>query len=182
MKRLIFLMLFFYSTEKVFAQHDFRFEDFVIDFEKTLKANDIKKLKELSLLYIDCLDCIKMTDAHLKWREENPTTWYDIMSDSLVFIPADTFFKKNFNELIDLEFINRLADTSKVYLNVLTFEPNRKGKIDLHQYTDSKGKVTLYELFVTVINPSKEYEGKSKGLQFINTENGFRLYGYTTVP
>jgi hypothetical protein len=166
-------------------EFDKEFEAAWTTFANAILSGDLKKVKELSSNCIRCSDCVTNTpredSLYNKFKNKNPDTWYDKLSSELSFIPIDQFIKEDLALLFDPVLKSRMFDTSKIgfhndEINKKLYD--KKCIISSANLKNSK----LQEAVVLVIDPSVETEGLQKAFAFIQTKQGYKFCGYSTIP
>ena len=147
--------------------------------------NDIKRLRKLSTNCIYCTYCV--TDTKYKdslftdFQNRNEKIWYDKFYNELSYIPADIFFKEEYQLIFDSALIKRITDQSKI--NFLNRGNNKMTKIHPCYKNIFKNKFpNIQEVLVTRIDPSSKYEGAQIALDFIMTKNGYKFFSFYTIP
>jgi hypothetical protein len=167
------------------SKPDKEFEETWMTFANAILASDLNTLKRISANCIRCSDCVTNTpkedSMYNEFTKKNPDTWYDKFYSELSFIPIDKFIKEDLNLIFDPTLKSRMLDTSKIGFH--NDEINKKlydakciiSPIDLKA---SKLQVAI----VLVIDPSSETEGFQKAFAFIQTKQGYKFCGYSTIP
>lgn len=155
------------------------------DFAQAIVANDAKRIAQLSADCIRCSECVINTpaedDAFNDFKDENPDSWYDKLNTELSYIPIDRFIKEDEKLIFDQAAKSRLMDPSKV--KIMDDNVNKKlyEKSCVAEQSDLD-EAKLKEVLVTVSGPSNKSEGIQKVFTFIDTEEGYKFCGYSTIP
>ncbi|PKV51655.1 hypothetical protein ATE84_3745 [Aquimarina sp. MAR_2010_214] len=137
------------------------------NFLNALDSNRKKDFKELSGKKIRCYLCLENTLAEQKEIEvlkNNDSLWYDKIYDELIYIPIDSFLKKDFDLIFNPEFVNALKEKKTIF---------HKRIIDGIEY---------YEVLVTTTEPTLDHEGGQHNFQFKKINGKWKLNGIETIP
>jgi hypothetical protein len=167
------------------TEEDKEFEEAWKIFANAVLSADLKQVKQLSSSCIHCTDCVTNTrqedSLFKKFQSENPDTWYEKLNSKFCYVPIDKFLKEDFAIVFESVGKSRMLIASKIsYHN----DSVNKGMYDKKCIVSSmelkNGKIM--EMFVKVVDPSSETEGMSKTFAFIQTKQGYKFCGYSTVP
>ena len=130
-------------------------------FKAALSKKDTSLLKSLSTDCIYCSNC-KLKDTEMKFS-------------------ANDFYANHFSNVFDSLLISRINDNSKI-----------KGHFDegnWYIYSEPcifKGSglpnPRVGELSITIFDRTEDFEGGAAALAFIETAEGFKFCGYSTIP
>jgi len=170
-------------------QSDFQdkeFEDAWKVFAKTVLVKDFKTIKYLSAKCIYCTDCPTNTSKEDSlfaiFRKNNPNSWYDKLYEEFSYIPIDRFLKEDFSITFEPVVESRMLDNSKTRYHIVdTINLHLFDKKCITQGSNLKN-IKIIEIFVKVVDFSEETEGMSKTFIFIQTKDGYKFCGYSTIP
>ncbi len=137
------------------------------DFLNILESSREKDFKELSSEKIRCYLCLENTNTEQKEMEilrENDSLWYDKIYDDLIYIPIDSFVKKDFDLIFNLEFVKILKENETIF---------HKRIIDGIEY---------YEILVTTTKPTIGHEGGQHNFQFKKINGKWKFNEIGTIP
>jgi hypothetical protein len=129
-------------------------------FVQAIQADNFLLLEKISTDCIACENCGK---------EDNR------------FIPIENFLSSYYQSRFNLNLKSRLNDSMNVKAHYDT--------ANLHLYFNQcvsgvkqKNSINIVEFFIKVIEGSNEFEGADVAIAFIETPDGFKFCGYSTVP
>jgi hypothetical protein len=133
-------------------------------FREHVVNRDGLSLKAMSFDKIHCVSCTSLNFGP-------PPTY---------LLPVDTFINVSYHSPLTLKLIGCIESNSP-WINIIRvnggeFEDKELKKIQV---------VFIYEVFYLTTKPNEievGHEGQETALQFIKVNNGFKLYGLTTVP
>ena len=131
-------------------------------FTEAVSNSDYKTLRRLSLDSITCDNCVS--------TEERPTT-----------MAADTFYSKHATDLFSKSFSTLLLDSSKVRCSY----DLDSSYFYAHPFLTTLSDMTKPKLAVMFIKyPISNSEGEPNSglLGFLETKNGYKFFGYSTIP
>jgi len=137
------------------------------DFLNILESNREKDFIELSSEKIRCYLCLENTDFERKEMEilrESDSLWYDKIYDDLIYIPIDSFVKKDFDLIFNPEFVKILKENETIF---------HKRIIDGIEY---------YEVLVTTTKPTSSHEGGQHNFQFKKNNGKWKFNEIGTIP
>jgi hypothetical protein len=178
------------STDTVKAvnivrQSEKEFEEAWLTFANAVLSGDLNKVKQLSANCIECSSCVTNTPKEdslfNNFQKKNPNTWHDKLYSELSYIPIDKFLNEDFTIIFNSFTKTKLLDSSKTRFHDDEINKGMYDKKCIISNTDFK-KANLLEMFVKIIVPSTETEGMDKAFAFIQTKQGYKFCGYSTIP
>lgn len=167
------------------SKPDKEFEEAWVTFANAILAGDLNTLKRISSNCIRCSDCVTNTtkedSMYNEFEKKNPDTWYDKFYSELSFIPIDKFIKEDLNLIFDPPLKSRMLDTFKIGFHNDEINKKLYVKKCIISTVDLEAS-KLQEAIVLVIDPSSETEGFQKAFTFIQTKQGYKFCGYSTIP
>ena len=167
------------------TQSDKQFEETWKIFANAVLSGNLNKVKQLSTNCIECSDCVTNTPKEDSlfndFEKKNPNTWYEKLYSELSYIPIDKFLKEDFTIIFDSFTKTRLLDSSKIRFHDDEVNKGMYDKKCIISSNDLKN-AKLLEMFVKVVDPSTETEGMDKAFAFIQTKQGYKFCGYSTIP
>ena len=167
------------------TQSDKEFEETWRKFANAVLSGDLNKVKQLSTNCIQCTDCVTNTlkedSLFNDFEKKNPNTWYEKLYSEFSYIPIDKFLKEDLRIIFDSLTETRLLDSSKIRFHDDEVNKGMYDKKCIISSNDLKN-AKLLEMFVKVIDPSTETEGMDKAFAFIQTKQGYKFCGYSTIP
>ncbi len=137
-------------------------------FADALQQKDTAAIRTLSAACIWCSDC-----------DDQAVPPEGGTQEASKFVPFNRFLQHNLPVIIDAATQARLKDLSK-----LTFVDDTQNR-DLYQAPcmlrpdrDSRQK----EVLLLLIDPSQETEGLQRAFSFMETPEGYKFCGYSTIP
>jgi hypothetical protein len=153
-------------------------------FARAIQINDLPALHQLSASCIQCLDCVTNTPAEVTafetYQQKHPETWYDTLYGSLVFIPTPAFWQRDGRLIFDAKTKARLLDPAK--LRFATNDHHKAGYVAPCLILAASAPV--YEVLLTYSDPypAGQGEGMQKAFAFVQTKQGYKFCGYSTIP
>ena len=173
------------QTIKSTAQSDEEFKKDWITFVNAVLAGDLKTLKGLSSGCIYCTDCV--TNSHKEdslfsdFQNKNPDTWYARLNSEFYYISIDKFLREDLTIVFDSISKSRMLNDSKIRFHNDEANKDLYAKKCIVSGMDLRN-VKILEMFVKVVDPSSETEGMDKAFAFIQTKQGYKFCGYSTIP
>ena len=137
------------------------------NFLNIIESNNGKHFKELSSKKIRCYLCLENTNTEQKEMEilrENDSLWYHKIYDDLIYIPIDSFVKKDFHLIFNPEFVKILKENETIF---------HKKIIEGIEY---------YEILVTTTEPTLGHEGRQHNFQFKKINGEWKFNEIGTIP
>ena len=134
---------------------------------KIIESNQRKGFKKISSESIRCCLCLENTyteQREIEILRENDSLWYDKIYEALIYIPIDSFVKKDFDLIFNPEFVKILKENKTIFY---------KRVIEGIEY---------YEILVTTTEPTLDHEGRQHSFQFIKVNGEWKFNGIGTIP
>ncbi|CAN0590950.1 unnamed protein product, partial [Ectocarpus sp. 12 AP-2014] len=133
----------------------------------TISDKNTVRFKELSGPTINCYDCLENTPkkkTEMYQLRQNDPNWYDRIYDVLIYVPIAEFISEDF----DLIFTSEFVEILKV----------KKCRI----VTYPLDEVLKYEVLVTTLEPSENYEGMQHAFEFEKYGGVWKFVRMSTIP
>ena len=173
------------KTIRTSPKQDEEFEKAWTKFANAVLSRNPKALAELSSACIYCTHCVTNTPKEDSlfndFRSKNPDAWYEKLNSEYCYIPINKFLSDDFELIFDSITTSKMLKASKISYHD---DGHNKGlyKNNCIAKSSELKNSKLLEMFVKVIDYSSETEGLSKAFAFIQTKQGYRFCGYSTIP
>jgi hypothetical protein len=158
------------------ADDEARFKKFWQEFARAVQVGDTAAFKMMSLSKFYCSFCPYNTEA-----ERNALENAKIYIEPTEIFTIEKFIRSEFKVVFDSNTNRRISDNSKVYFDIRNFTSDEL-KEEHFQPLTLKNKFINYAVFVTVVDSSEKFEGVQLLLEFIETQNGYKLHALSGVP
>ena len=139
-------------------------------FLEAVAANDLKKLRNMSVERIRCLSCLDNTELEEREIEKfkaNDPDWYEKLYAEKIYIPVDTFYREDYPLIFTKQFIRILKDRTARYS------------------AESFHGLKIYGVIIATLKPgelSPGHEGCLYIFQFVRAEKEYKFWGIDTIP
>lgn len=131
---------------------------------------DLQRFRNLSTDCIACFSCCT----------KNESGEYQVVENR--FIPISSFIRDHYSMIFSKTTRARLLDTAKCS----PIESGYNTEVYNNSCISNSKKVLtnpkFKEMLVLVVDPSTEYEGTQQAFAFIETKDGYKFCGYSTIP
>ena len=175
----------FYDTSGAIIEPDKKLMEIWKAFVKAVQSDNYDSIRFLSTDCIACAPCLYNT----KQEDSVRTARYLVHSkdslvyedDETVFLPFDIFFKNDYNLVFNHRLKSRMPDSLMVTVrcdetNLFYYLKPCAGRVKKER------NVVMVEFFVSIVDRTKDFEGGSAILEFIETSTGYKFSGYSTMP
>lgn len=137
-------------------------------FSKAVNNSELSNLRQLSTTCIECFPC---------------TFDVDSVSDKTL-LANDDFYKNYFNKVFDKNLIVKILDTSRLRAHYYDDGSRQVYLGTCIAKNSDLPKPRIVEVFIRIQDPRPEdgFEGGDAILSFIETKDGYKFCGYSTMP
>lgn len=136
-------------------------------FLEVVESGNKEKFLDFAASEIRCYECLENTPTEQRQLEslsEKDSLWYDKLYDDLIYIPADSFVKKDLNRFFTPSFLKILRLNETIYHHL------------------NEDEMEIYEILVTTIEPTDEHEGMQHSFQFQKINGKWKFSEVSSIP